>query len=101
MKFLDKTLDIARSLVRPHPLRDWYIVLAFVTVVFISVVATTTGLFLGIRSGSITTPPNIAVGALPSISREKLEETVAEYELRQINYVAGNIRTPDVSDPSR
>lgn len=101
MKFLDKTLDIARSLVQPHPLRDWYIVLALVTVVFISVVTTTTSLFLGIRSGSITTPPNTAVGVLPSISREKLEETVAEYELRQINYNAGNIRTPDVPDPSR
>jgi len=101
MKFLKTATAFFRSLGRPYPLRDWYIVLGVTLATVAWTVFVATYFFFGIRSGSIISPSAADNVPTPSVSRDALKEVVAEYETRLLNYESGNIPTPETPDPSR
>ena len=101
MKYLETVTTFLRSLVNPYPLRDWYIAIGLSFVVLGILIGVSVYFFFGIRSGDIVGSLDPEFFPTPNVSREKLEEVVSVYETRRVNYEAGNVRTPDVSDPSR
>lgn len=101
MKFLKTITAFLRSLSRPYPFRDWYIVLGIGIIVTVWTVFVAVHFFFGIRSGSIITAGSAENVPTPSVSRESLSNVVSEYEARLLNYESENIRTPETSDPSR
>lgn len=101
MKFLKTVTAFFRSLGRPYPLRDWYIVLGATAILGVWLVFVAIHFFFGIRSGSIISAGSTENVPTPSVSREALTKVVSKYETRLLNYESGNIRTPETPDPSR
>lgn len=101
MKYIEKLSHFLKALVHPYALRDWYIVIVVSLLVLVLLVGISVHFFFGIRSGSIVSTPAPENTRTLSVSREKLQEAVSIFETKQVNYDSGNVRTPDVSDPSR
>lgn len=100
MKYVEIISNFFRSLVRPYPKRDWYIVVVLGALLLLALIVIALYFFLGIRSGSIASSPNASLSPTPSVSRERLEEVVSIYETKLLNYQEQNIKTPSTPDPS-
>ncbi|MFQ5540711.1 MAG: hypothetical protein ACE5F4_00460 [Candidatus Paceibacteria bacterium] len=101
MKYATRFLALIASFGKPHPTRDWYVVLALSALVVIWTVLIASYLFFGLRSGDIISPGAAGTDPAPSVSRETIERVTALYETRALNYEEGNIRLPQTPDPSR
>jgi len=101
MNFLRSISRGIRSFSSPHPLRDWFVVLGALILLFLVFLSIAVYYFFGVRSGSIVGTEETELPRAARISRDDLEKTVAVYEMRRTNYDAGNFNAPDVSDPSR
>lgn len=99
MKYLKHISNMLALLVKPYPLRDWYIILGLSFIVFVVLAIMSVNFFIGIRSGSIVPDANIEPKRLPTVSRKTLEDVVSLYETKQVNYDAGNITLPSAVDP--
>lgn len=101
MKTLRTIATTLRSFSSPHPLRDWLTVLVLAAVALVAFVGTSTYYFFGLRSGSLIGTQTVQVSRVPQVSRQELEDLVALFETRTLNFDSGNFPTPDVTDPSR
>ncbi|MEK7613390.1 MAG: hypothetical protein AAB439_00740 [Patescibacteria group bacterium] len=100
MKFTFSLNDFVRSLSRPHPIRDWFLLIILGAGTLISLVTFAVYYFLGIQSGSIIGDASQNVTPIPRVSRVELQEVVDVHTLRAVNYEEGEISIPDISDPS-
>lgn len=83
----------------PSPSRDWMLILLFsfgVTILFFILGAY---LYVGARSGFLYAPPQQEEAAPTHISQDAIADLVTQFERRKVNYEAGNIRRPNVTDP--
>lgn len=90
-----------KTALSPHPLRDWFLVLALAILLALALLGSSLFYFFGVRSGSIIGASDAPPGKAAHLSRDDLERAVELYETRRVNYEADNFKVPQVSDPSR
>ncbi len=95
-----KILAFCQSFSSPHPLRDWLTLLVLLLTLLAILFATSLHYFFGINSGSIISAPDANIPQTARISRTELKEIVDAYAQRRVNFEAGEITIPDISDPS-
>lgn len=100
MKFIATVTAFFQTLTTPHPMRDWYLLLAVAALVTVLLISMAVYFFFGIQSGFIIGSFTPEVVPRPTVSREALLETLETYEERRLNFEAGNYLVPNVSDPS-
>ena len=101
MGFITHIIDSLRALSRPFPMRDWSLIVAFAWFVAVALIGIAVYFFIGIQSGAIIVPHAEPSAPGVSVSREGLKKTLETYDTRKLNFDSGNIKAPDVSDPSR
>jgi len=101
MKYLSYLNDFLKTLTRPFPIRDWYIVLGVSGAAAVILVGLSIYLFVGIQSGFIIAPHGGESVQTVNVSRESLNNVIEKYKVRTLNFETGNYPVPDVSDPAR
>jgi len=89
------------SFTKPHPSRDWLLLLAVFSAGFVFCIGIAGFLFLGIRSGTIVGRAEGNTPSAPSVTRGELKEVLGTYQKKETNFNARNYPTPALSDPSR
>lgn len=100
MNTIKKISSFFHSLIIPHPMRDWLLVLGSGVVIFVILAVVSVNYFLGVRSGNIVGDVDAPTVTPPRISRDELQKTADLLILRRSEYEQGEIPAPDVSDPS-
>lgn len=100
MKTTQELLLHLRTFFGPHPLRDWVVVASILFVIFIIVIVFATYMFLGIRTGRIVGTAPVEIPSAPKVTRGEIKEVLDEYELRRVNFDAGNFPERTFSDPN-
>lgn len=93
--------EFAASLLTPHPVRDWLLILSLAAVLFFSCAAYAGYLFLGIQGGTIIGSIEAEQPVLPKVSRGDLTKTLEMYHTRKANYEAQNFPRPSLVNPSK
>lgn len=96
---LKKFLPRLKGSAVPHPARDWSIILAVSVIGMLAFFVIGAYMYTGARSGFLYAPPSEESESVPNISRAALTDLVSQFEMRDINYQADNLRRPNVSDP--
>lgn len=98
--FYKNTITFFTSLTRPHPLRDWYIILSISGMLFVVLLSVALYFFIGLQSGAIIVPKDGGGITSPNVSREDLRSAIDAYDERRLNFESDNIGVPDVSNPA-
>lgn len=100
MNTVKKISSFFHSLITPHPMRDWLLVLGSGVIIFVILAGVSVNYFLGVRSGNIVGNVDAPTIAPPRISRDELQKASDLLTVRKNEYEQGEIAPPDVSDPS-
>ncbi|MDE2079157.1 MAG: hypothetical protein KGI73_02105 [Patescibacteria group bacterium] len=88
-----------RSFLKPYPARDWFIALVAVFFIFLGFAFYGVYVYFGIETGALFA---VTGGTKPAITitTADIQNVVDAYNVRVVNWNAGNIPVPDVTDPS-
>lgn len=101
MKYLTAALSFVMSLSRPHPARDWALIVVLGLIGFVVCVGFAVYLFLGIRSGVIVGNAEGAAPITPAVTKGEISSTLEAYTQRSANFDAQNYPRPPLTDPAR
>ncbi len=91
--------QLLASFAEPDPRRDWFVALIALVLLFLAFWAYAAFLFFSILSGTV-----FAGGGRPAphitVTRADIQNTLATYQTRQVNYAAHNLPAPPVVDPA-
>jgi len=100
MNITKSAITFVVSFTKPHPSRDWLLLLAVFFIGLLSCFSIAAFLFLGIRSGTIVGNAGETAPVLPSVTRTELQGVVETYQKKETNFNARNYSRPSLSDPS-
>lgn len=100
MKSAQELVQRLKTFFGPHPLRDWVVIATLLFVIFMIVVVFAVYLFLGIRTGRIVGSVPAENLSAPKVTRGEIKEVLDRYELRRVNFDAGNFPERTFSDPN-
>jgi len=95
-----RTKNLFASFREPDPSRDWLLSLAGAGTIFLVLFAYAAFVFVSIQSGAIFSGIHAPVPQIP-LTRGDLEDALATYQARQVNYAAHNLPTPPLVDPAK
>ena len=88
------------SLAEPEPRRDWFFSLMGALILFLALLAYAAFVFFSIQSGTVFTDSVASVRPIP-LTRGEVQDLLATYQARQVNYAARNLPAPPLVDPSK
>lgn len=99
MKLPPHLAEFFRALARPYPSRDWLIALIALFFLFLALAFYGVYLYFGVETGSLLGSTNANPASVIKVTKADIQNVVAAYNARIVNWNAHNISAPNVADP--
>ena len=99
--YLKSILEFFSSFHRPHPARDWLIVVFFAIVALLFGVGLAAYLFLEVQTGSLVSASAEVPRAPIPVTKDAIKTVVETYQVRATNFVNKSFPGVNLSDPRR